>query len=122
VGYKHRDEIPQYIKNASLLVLPRPNSKQAQGGFPTKLGEYLASANPTCVTKVGEISEYLTDNISTFMAKPGDVNSLANAMLRALSEPELAKKIGIAGLRVAEKHFNMQKQAKELNAFIRNNN
>jgi glycosyltransferase involved in cell wall biosynthesis len=118
VGELKRDEIPDFIINAELLLLPRPNSKQAQGGFPTKLGEYLATGNPVCSTNVGEISDYLTDNESVFFAEPGSVDSFAHAMDRALSDPVVAHEVGLSGKRVAELVFSMEVQAKRLFSFI----
>jgi glycosyltransferase involved in cell wall biosynthesis len=113
-----RNEIPAIIKNAALLALPRPDSKQAQGGFPTKLGEYLATGNPVCATTVGEIPDYLTDNKSVFFAKPGSVDSFADAMGKALSNTEGAKIIGKRGRDVAEKCFNKDIQSKLLYNFL----
>ncbi|NLN95233.1 MAG: glycosyltransferase family 4 protein [Bacteroidales bacterium] len=117
-GVYNRDQIPTIIKNASLLALPRPDSKQAQGGFPTKLGEYLATGNPVCVTTVGEIPDYLTDGKSAYFAEPGNVDSFAKAMRRALNNPEEAKEIGGNGLKVAETYFNQEIQAKTLYNFL----
>jgi glycosyltransferase involved in cell wall biosynthesis len=113
-----RDSIPSIIGNADLLVLPRPDSKQAQGGFPTKLGEYLATGKPVCATTVGEIPDYLTDNESVFFAQPGSVESFADAMRRALSEPENARRVGLNGKKVAQKEFNKDIQAKKLHQFL----
>lgn len=120
-GVLTKDQIPSFIVNASLLVLSRPDSHQAQGGFPTKLGEYLATGNPVCVTKVGEIPDYLEDNVSAFMAEPGDVDSFADAMDRALRDPENARKVGLRGKRVAETEFNAEIQAKRLHEFLQEN-
>lgn len=114
-----REKIPAIISNASLLVLPRPNSKQAQGGFPTKLGEYLASGKPVCATRVGEIPNYLVDNESVFFAEPGSVESFAEAMEKALSNPEIAEMVGMNGRKVAEKEFNKDIQAKKLYDFLK---
>jgi glycosyltransferase involved in cell wall biosynthesis len=114
-----RNKIPNIICNADLLVLPRPASKQAQGGFPTKLGEYLATGNPVCATSVGEIPNYLKDNESVFFAKPGSVESFAEAMDRALSNPENAKRVGLNGRKVAEREFNKDIQAKKLYDFFK---
>jgi glycosyltransferase involved in cell wall biosynthesis len=119
VGELNREEIPDFIVNAELLLLPRPDSRQAQGGFPTKLGEYLASRNPVCVTKIGEIPDYLVDNDSAFLALPGDINSFANAMERALSDDSKAKIVGKNGRKVAEKYFSMDIQAASLFEFIK---
>ncbi|HAQ71113.1 MAG TPA: hypothetical protein DCR48_09085 [Flavobacteriales bacterium] len=113
-----RDIIPSIIKKADLLVLPRPDSKQAQGGFPTKLGEYLATGNPVCATSVGEIPDYLTDNESVFFAQPGSFDSFADAMRRALSRPDFARLVGDNGRKVAEKEFNARIQAKKLVIFF----
>lgn len=113
-----RDDISGVIMNANLLALPRPDSHQAQGSFPTKLGEYLASGNPVCATRVGEIPEYLTDGESVYFAEPGSVDSFADAMRRALNNPSQAKLVGLKGRNVAETFFNKDKQAKLLYDFF----
>lgn len=118
VGELKRDEIPDFITNAEVLLLPRPDSKQAQGGFPTKLGEYLSTGNPVCATRVGEIPDYLTDNENVFFAEPGNINSFADAMERALSNREKADEVGQNGKKVAALIFDMDVQAKRFAAFI----
>lgn len=121
IGSMDRAKIPSFISNAITLALSRPDSHQAQGGFPTKLGEYLATGKPVCVTKVGEIPEYLEDNVSAFMANPGDVDSFADALDRALGNPNLAITVGQAGKCIAETIFNSDIQAKRLSDFLKIN-
>jgi len=118
-GEYTREKIPQIIKNACILTLPRPDSKQAQGGFPTKLGEYLATANPICATTVGEIPNYLVDGESVFFAEPGSVASFAEAMQRALNDLEEAKRIGRNGCEVARTSFNKDIQSNLLYNFLK---
>ncbi len=113
-----RDQIPNIICNADLLVLPRPDSKQARGGFPTKLGEYLATGRPICATRVGEIPDYLVDNESVFFANPGDVESFAEAMLKALSDKKNAERIGLNGSKIAKQEFSKDIQAIKLYKFL----
>lgn len=119
VGEYPRDSIPAIICNARLLVLPRPDSKQAQGGFPTKLGEYLATGVPVCATNVGEIPDYLKDGESVFFAEPASVDSFANSMQLALVNLEEAKKIGTNGRKVAENQFNKDIQSKLLYSYLK---
>lgn len=121
IGVLSREQIPVFIGNATLLVLSRPDSRQAQGGFPTKLGEYLATGKPVCVTRVGEIPDYLEDNMSAFMAEPGDVDSFAEAMNRALCDNNNACRVGANGQKVAEKEFNALTQAHKLSVFFKEN-
>ena len=122
LGPKHRDEIPRLLKGAMVLALARPDSRLAQGGFPTKLGEYLATGKPVCVTRTGEIEDYLTDNFSAFLAEPGSVDSFTDALVRVLTDPANAARVGKNGRMIAEKHFNMDVQAiklfNSLNNFI----
>ena len=118
-GEVDRDEIPDILLNATALVLPRPDSHQARGGFPTKLGEYLASGVVVCATKVGEIPLYLEDGISAYLAEPGSSNSFAMALRQCLSDTGKAQEIGKNGREVARKYFNMNLQAKELSVFLR---
>ena len=119
LGSLDRSKIPQFICNATVLALSRPESHQAEGGFPTKLGEYLAAERPVCVTKVGEIPNYLEDNISAFMANPGDIDSFADALDRALADSRKAKKIAVTGRIIAENQFNSYIQAKRLSNFLK---
>ena len=119
VGEYPRDSIPSIICNAKLLVLPRPDSKQAQGGFPTKLGEYLATGVPVCATTVGEIPDYLIDNQSVYFAKPGSVDSFANAMHSALKDSVKSNEVGQQGKNVAELFFNKNTQSKTLHNFLK---
>lgn len=119
LGVLEREQIPPFICNARVLALSRPDSHQAQGGFPTKLGEYLATGNPVCVTRVGEIPDYLEDNVSAFMAEPGSVTSFAEALDRAMGENAMS--VGTMGRRVAEENFNVAVQARRLSEFLKEN-
>lgn len=119
MGEYPKNIIPSIIKGAKLLVLPRPDSKQAQGGFPTKLGEYLATGNPVCATTVGEIPNYLEDGDSVFFAKPGDSDEFARVMDIALENPGNAMRVGNNGKKVAEMQFNHNIQAIKLYGFLK---
>jgi glycosyltransferase involved in cell wall biosynthesis len=111
-------KIPEILGMSSVLVLPRPHSLQAQNGFPTKLGEYLASGRPTIITNVGEISKYLIDGESTYISVPGNINSLSDNLIKVISDLKKAEKIGKNGRSIADKYFNNVKQTKKIIDFI----
>ncbi len=119
-GRVTREVITLKLMEAKMLVLPRPDSIQAQNGFPTKLGEYLATGNPTLVTSVGEIPDYLTDGKDCYMAIPGNIESLESKMREILRNYDRAKRIGLNGRKLAEKHFNNVNQTKKIIKFLEN--
>ncbi len=120
-GRVNREVITNKILEAKMLVLPRPDSLQAKHGFSTKLGEYLATGNPTLVTSVGEIPDYLTDNLDCYMAVPGNVESLKNKILEIIEDYPKAKKVGSRGRKIAEIHFNNMNQTKKIIRTVENN-
>lgn len=119
-GQIERNEIPAYLMGAEALCLARPESQQALGGFPTKLGEYLLTGKPVVVTKVGEIPDYLSDGINCFMAEPNSIDSFYNKLSEALTNKKKIT-IGINGKKTAMNVFNSLIQSKRLGEFFEQN-
>jgi len=117
-GFVPKDDIPALLKKAKVLALARPSSKQTQGGFPTKLGEYLSTKNPVVVTDVGEITRYLKDGDSAFISAPDSIKCFADKLDECLSDYEKAKVIGEKGYSVALDNFDYRSQAHKLNSFL----
>jgi glycosyltransferase involved in cell wall biosynthesis len=108
------EDMPQMLKNATILALNRPNNKQAQYGFPTKLGEYLLTGNPVVITSVGDIPRYIKDGISGMISEPNNTDEFAKKMEWLLEHPEEAKVIGENGKQVALKSFNNEIEARKI--------
>lgn len=117
-GKVDRDKVPSLLTNASALVLSRPNNKQAEGGFPTKLGEYLATGNPVIITKVGAISEFLMDGENAFIAIPNSVDSFSDKIHEVFSNYAKACQIGERGKKLVYCSFNYYHEALRLAKFI----
>lgn len=107
-------EMPQILKNAAILALDRPDSLQAQCGFPTKLGEYLLTENPVVVTKVGDIPIFLKDGQSALLAEERNPQEFASKLIWALEHPSEAAEIGKSGAKVALENFNYLKETKKI--------
>lgn len=116
-GKASRDEIPFLLVNAKALALARPSSLQSIGGFPTKLGEYLATSNPVVVTAVGDIPRYLNET-NSFLIKPDNCNAFADGIIKLFTDYPTAKKIGKQGRMIAEQFFNYKVQAQRIHVFI----
>lgn len=117
-GKMEREKIPPILNNASALALARPYNKQSEGGFPTKLGEYLATGNPVIITDSGEIGLFLKDGYNAFIAKPGDIDSFSDKMAEVFNDYPRAVGIGKNGRLLAENEFNYLVQARKLAYFI----
>jgi len=117
-GFIEKNEIPFILKNAKILALARPVSRQNCAGFPTKLGEYLATGNPVVATQLGDIGHYLTHNESILLSPPGDIKEFANNLLLLIKDNERAKTIGVNGKKVAEKSFNYKTYATSISEFF----
>jgi glycosyltransferase involved in cell wall biosynthesis len=118
-GIIHRDKIPCYLNNAAILAIAEPRTYRSEMGFPTKLGEYLATGKPVVCTAVGEIPNYLTDGINAFLVEPGNNEKFAGKLKFVLENPEAAEKVGKEGQKVVLNTFNYKIQARHMNSFLR---
>ncbi len=117
-GNVSRDRFPPYLCQASVLALARPSSLQAAAGFPTKLGEYLATGKPVVVTRTGEIENHLKDGESAYLVPPDDVQAFAQRLHDVLSHPDQARAVGQNGRLVATSKFDFRINALRLQEFI----
>lgn len=106
--------MPQLLKDAEILALDRPDSLQAQNGFPTKLGEYLLTENPVVVTKVGDIPLFLEDGKSALLAEERNPEDFASKINWAIEHSVEASEIGKRGAEVAMKEFNYKNETKKI--------
>ena len=117
-GLVNRDEMPDLLGNADLLVVSKPDNEQNSGNFPIKVGEYLATGVPVVLTTVGEIPKFITDGQTGFLSIPDSAESFYLKMNEALTDYEKAKEIGLKGKQIAEKTFSHTIQAKRMTDFI----
>ncbi len=117
-GFVPRKELIYHLKNATVLALTKPSGLQARSCFPSKLGEYLATGNPVVTTNIGEISSYLKNGESAFLAEPDNPKDFAIKIESVLSDPDAAKKVGKKGKHIAQDKFNYIKQAERIVNFI----
>jgi len=119
LGRKQSKEIPELLINAEcLLVTPQENFKS--GGFPTKLGEYLATGVPVICTNVSEIPQYL-DEKSALLIEPNNLEQLLSAMKKIEQERRECREIGRKGKEIAKEFFSVEPYVVGLKEFLFNN-
>jgi glycosyltransferase involved in cell wall biosynthesis len=73
-------------------------------GLPMVVLEALAAGTPVVATAVRGIRELLTNEQDALLVPPGDVDGLADAIARLLSDRELAARLARGGRRLAAEH------------------
>jgi glycosyltransferase involved in cell wall biosynthesis len=117
-GYVEREEMPKYLNNAKILALARPSGLQSDGGFPTKLGEYLSTGIPVLVTEVGEIPNYLTNGENAFLCTPDCPKAFSSCLDNILQNYKCALKVGNNGKRTALQYFDYKTQSESLLKYL----
>jgi glycosyltransferase involved in cell wall biosynthesis len=118
-GEVSREEMPQVLMDADVLLLCRPNNRQALGGFPTKLGEYLSTGNPVLVTRVGDIGNYIVDGENGYLAEPGNVVDFSEKLDAIIDDYGTACEVGNRGRELAFNVFNYSVQTKKIVEIIK---
>jgi glycosyltransferase involved in cell wall biosynthesis len=117
-GFVSREELVQYYKNASALILYKPDSIQAQYCFPSKIAEYLASGTPVVTTSTGELKNFLKDRESALLSDPNELEKLSKNLVEILSDAKLAKRISEKGFQIAKNNFDYKHQSSNIINFI----
>ncbi len=117
-GRVTNEEMVEFLKEAKLLALARPESEQAKYNFPTKIGEYLATGKPVVTTKVGVIPAFLHHGVNAYLAQPGDVRDFAEKMRHILDNYQDALIVGSEGQKLAYREFNHIYQGQRLADFF----
>lgn len=115
LGKMNSNDIVGFIINSDALI-STPRFYES-GGFPTKLGEYLASGNPVLITRVGEIANFLTET-ECFFANPGSIADISNQIHLMLLDKNRSEIIGRNGRKKANAVFNATTYVGELIKFL----
>jgi glycosyltransferase involved in cell wall biosynthesis len=118
-GHRPRRDIPVLLSEGDVMALPRAAGTFSSAGFPTKLGEYLASGKPVVVTATGDIPKYLQDGVNAYVTPPGDTAAFARALRRAMANPAEAAEVGRRGREVAIREFDPSMNCGRVIEFIR---
>jgi len=91
-GYIAVPDVPSYFDGARCVVLPYKRSSQSGVAH---LAHTLR--RPVVASSVGDIPSVVHDGESGILVPPDDPAALAGAVIRLLTDPQLAQKMGEAG-------------------------
>jgi phosphatidylinositol alpha-mannosyltransferase len=93
LGTIPHDELPRYHAAADVFCSPAVG----QESFGIVLVEAMAAGVPVVATDIPGYREVVRDGVDGLLVRPNDPEALANAILRVLTEPELASSLAAAG-------------------------
>jgi glycosyltransferase involved in cell wall biosynthesis len=97
-----RGDVPDLLSEAAISVLPSLSE-----GTSNTLLESMAAGIPVVATRVGGNPEVVEDGVSGLLVPPRDSAALAAAMARLLEDPDLALRLGRAGMRRVSELFSI---------------
>ena len=101
VGMKHGQELHQLLCNALAVVVPSLYYENQ----PFSILEAFASGKPVIASDLGGMTELVANGERGLLVRPGDIETLADAMRWIVAHPVEAKQMGQMGLRYAlEQH------------------
>ena len=81
--------------------------------------EAMGCASPVVASPVGGVPEVVQDGETGLMVKPGDVQSLGQALTTLIRDPGLRRRLGERGREVAEERFDTKKNVARIADVLR---
>lgn len=118
-GHQQEPAVRAALDRARLFALACVT--EADGGMdnlPTVIVEAMATGLPVVSTPIAGVPEMVTNHGTGMIVPERDPAALAEAMRRLLAEPELARTLGLAGRKEAEKTFDARVSARQLGGLL----
>lgn len=106
------EEVPKFLIDCDILVIPRPNTAVTRISFPSKIPEYLAMGKAIVASNIGDANTVITNGENGLLYTPGNAAELRAALL-VLRDSILREKLGAAAAATAQK-FTWDKVANKL--------
>lgn len=119
-GYMDDSALESCYKSAAALLMPLWNDDRSLTRLPNKLGGYLASSRPLITSRIGDLTNYLVDDVNAYIGEPGNEQDFADRMLAVLHDPHRADQIGAAGQRVCFAQLDYRSHVTGLATFVVN--
>ena len=100
--------------------IARPRNSVTESNFPSKIPELLAKGIPIITNDVGDVVQYLTDNVDSFIAQENAADEFITIIRKCInrSDEELCS-LHLAAYEKAKKVFDYKASAEVLNEYFR---
>jgi glycosyltransferase involved in cell wall biosynthesis len=94
--------LPRHLRAADVLVMPTI----AQEALGRTAVEAMAVGRPVIASRLGGLPATVVDGVTGLLCAPGDPDDLARQIERLLDDPALRERLGLAGRRRFEEHYD----------------
>jgi glycosyltransferase involved in cell wall biosynthesis len=105
-----RTDIPELLRMCQVLVLT-----SLWEGLPRVCPQAMAVGIPIVATNIDGIPEAVHDGVNGFLVQPGNIQEIAEKISYLLSNPEIAKNMGIQGQKYVQE-FDIQRMVQQQEA------
>jgi colanic acid/amylovoran biosynthesis glycosyltransferase len=103
-GFVQHDELQQLYARAAVVACP-----SRREGFGVTCLEAMAHGRPVVATRVGGLLDLVVDGETGIVVPPRDPAALRSALDRLLADPDLRRRLGMAGRDRARTHFSWER-------------
>ena len=114
MGFLKTEDYYNLLNNCDIFCMTRINSVYANAGFPFKLGEFLAAGKAVIATRVGDVPNYLFNDVNALVINPDSVKELSEAIMSIINNPEKIGLLGPEARKTAETYFDSEKVSMKL--------
>jgi glycosyltransferase involved in cell wall biosynthesis len=109
-GWVRFHDIPAYIENSTVCLIPHLKSEHTDTTLPNKLFDYMAFGKPVIASDCTPLKRIVEETGCGLTFRSGDVSDLARALVEVLSDPHRAQK-GLNGKQAVMEQYNWERDA-----------
>lgn len=110
-GSHSKAEMPEFLAASNACVAILQNIPMFRTTYPNKVFDYMAAGRPTVLAIDGVIREVVETANGGVFVPPGNIEALANAILKLSQDREHAQAMGEAARAYVVENFDRQQQA-----------
>jgi glycosyltransferase involved in cell wall biosynthesis len=113
LGKEDKKMLSQLYRRANVVVIPSTESE----GVPMTALEAMSSSVPVIASNIGGIPTAIKNQKNGILVKPKNSSQLVEAIAYIFNNPQIAKRMGLAGRNIAIKKFDWPVIAKKMEKY-----
>jgi L-malate glycosyltransferase len=116
-GFVNYSDVPELISSLDICVIPSILDSES---FGVAAVEASASGKPVIASDAGGLPEVIENDVTGIIVKPKSPQSIAEAIIYLIKNPEIRKRYGINGRKRVEELYNWENNVTQMLGIYRN--